>query len=96
MAFETHITLPVGRFGASRLHVRYHPSTHGGFYVQPDPPEIEILAAESEGGMPFDIHLELDEDTLGEVYETALNIADDCWCDNYNRCMSPEQGQEWA
>ena len=94
--YETTLTLPVGGFGKSHLRVRYYPGLPGTHYVQPDPPEIEVLSAESEGGMPFDIHLELDEDTLMEVYEAALTEADLRWCEDYDNCMKPEQGEEYA
>lgn len=80
-SFDTTVVVPVGRFGRSSLRVRYYPASGWSYSSPPDPCEIEVLDATSEGGMPFDLHNELDEDALESVYAAALEIADEWWHD---------------
>jgi len=94
--YETTVTVPVGRFGNTCLHVRYYPSRPTGFYDEPEPPELEIVAATSENGMRLDLAAELDEDAFEQVYDAAITIADVRWCEDYDNHMRPEQGEEWT
>jgi hypothetical protein len=80
-SFEMFVRVPCGRFGRSLLRVLYHPASGWSYHAPPDPCEVEVLDATSESGVVFDLHNELDEETLESVYAAALELADECWHD---------------
>ncbi len=86
MAFETHVSIEMGKFGLSTLRVRYHPDLH----------EVEVLGTTDANGVPFDLHHDggsVEWDALDRAYEDVLAVVSEIWSDERNMNMRDDAGE---